>query len=284
MNFDGQALVVNYIDATFYSENGSAMVYPTFNQTFNYCFNDSNVDRHDSVDNHQHFIGDANILIRNEYFDKSISVKSSLQTARMVKCGEVPFTTQVRAKGDTGWKDICFPAITVHIADERIKYNRECISEARVTIHDTTSRYTRENYNFIDDYKFASAIVHDIAIPTNLYILNDTTAYIVECIKKESSKEFASVSANIIDKTEIVVPSPFKGYQDMFLVVQKNNFIELKLSDTIVSVTGLPEGLEYSLNTIKGVVLKSGSYDIRIQYQESSQKLNIIVPYYERTL
>jgi hypothetical protein len=70
----------------------------------------------------------------------------------------------------------------------------------------------------------------------------------------------------------------------MFLVVQKNHFIELRLSDTIIDVTGLPEGLEYSLNAIKGIVEKSGSYDIRIQYQENSQKLNIIVPYYERTL
>jgi hypothetical protein len=291
MNFDGQALVVNQDIEVFYSENGSAIVVPVNAQCYNYALGESNVDKLDIVFNNEKCTGEAIVTSQESYnFLARIPFVLS-ETIKTGRYGLVPFTAQIYTKNESNWKDVSFPSETTYVTNDSEKHEEICKSEIRLHIYDALSRYNN------NEYKCVTAKIHDIAVPSNLYILNDATAYtdvnayinditayIIDGTKSDTSKNFASVSATIIDKTEIVVPPPSKGYQDMFLVVQKNHFIELRLSDTIIDVTGLPEGLEYSLNAIKGIVEKSGSYDIRIQYQENSQKLNIIVPYYERTL
>ena len=134
-----------------------------------------------------------------------------------------------------------------------------------------------------DIYIFEKVKVSDMLIPTN-FLAEEVTAYVTDKRKNEFNKDFASVSVNVTDKTEISVPSISDGYQDISIVVQKNCFIELTFSDTIINVTGLPEGLEYTLNVIKGTITKAGVYNITIQYQDDSQKLSIMVPYYQRLL
>lgn len=278
MNFDGQALVVNQEIEVYYSENGSAVVASNSSQVFNYYLGEAQMDRVDFIFNAIEWVGDARVFPQTVKYNRLTTIPNIVtETAKVTNHSKVPFTAQVYKRGQNVWKTTTFSPKTAYVLGENDR-SKICELETRVQIHDKTSRYEH------DEYDFAYSVIHDVAIPTNLYIFNESVAYIIDCVRTSDSKSFSSVSANIIDKTEIVIPSPVKGYQDMFLVVQKNHFIELKLSDTIIDVTGLPDGLDYSLNAIKGIIEKSGSYDIRIQYQESSQKLNIIVPYYERTL
>jgi hypothetical protein len=280
MNFDGKALVVNQDIETFYSDNGSAIVVPNVKQEFNYSTGQSNVVITDLVFNNTKTIGKAySNLTADDFYNRAVGLSPFTVTVHVgPKEGKVPYTAQIYSEAKTKWKDTIFLPTKTFVKDARVKYEKICTSEARVQIYDTVSRYNH------DDYTFITTKIHDIVASTNLFVMNQETAFIIDCVKVTNANSFPSVSATIVDKTEIVVPPPSKGYQDMFFVVQKNSFIELKLSDTILDVTGLPEGLEYSLNAIKGIIAKSGSYDIRIQYQESAQKLNIIVPYYERTL
>lgn len=283
MNFDGKSLVVDKNVETFFSDNGSAIVLPVLKQEYNCSMSESNVDRIDLIFNNSINIGDSNTnLTEGDFYNRPVGLSQFTATVHVgPKLGEVPFTAQVYSELKTRYDDKLLPPFTkVYIFDKSRKNDWISYCEARVQIHDTISRYSKD----IHMYDFISTKIHDITVPTNLFIVNQETAFIIDCVHVEKEKDFPIVSANIVDKTEISIPSPSKGYQDMFLVVQKNNFIELKLSDTIINVTGLPEGLEYTLNTIKGIIARSGSYDIRIQYQESAQKLNIIVPYYERTL
>lgn len=253
MNFDGKAFVINQDIETFYSDNGSAIVMPIANQEFS--------TNKDNIFNNTVFVGESNAnLTEDDFYNRPVRLyQFALTTHIGPKIGEVPFTAQVYTEKTTKFDNKLNSFTKVYIIDRHTKNKWISNSETRVQIH-------------------------DIYISTNLFIINQDSAFIIDCTKNINEKEFPITYTNIVDKTEIIIPSPTKGYQDMFLVIQKNSFIEFKLSDTIINITGLPEGLEYGLNAIKGVILKSGSYDIRIQYQENYQKLNIVVPYYERTL
>lgn len=281
MNFDGKAIVVDQYVETFYSDNGSAIVIPSVKSEFNSFLGEANVERKDYILSHDYSSLDKSIVFNQDAYEKTFEKTFSPYSVNIQS--KVPYTVVI-AEEINGIKEkepevLLAPFEKVLVLDKTstLSTDKDYDASDRILMFDKKSRYTNV-------FLFSKVKIIDIMIPTNLLINNKAVAYIIDATKAEEMVEFPSISANIVDKTEIVVPPPTKGYQDMFLVVQKNNFIELKLSDTILDVTGLPEGLEYSLNAIKGIITKSGSYDIRIQYQESAQKLNIIVPYYERTL
>lgn len=281
MNFDGKAIVVDQYVETFYSDNGSAIVIPSVKSEFNSFLGEANVERKDYILSHDYNSLDKSIVFNQDAYEKTFEKTFTPYSVNIQS--EVPYTVII-AEEINGIKEkepevLLAPFEKVLVLDKTstLSTDKDYDASDRILMFDKKSRYTNV-------FLFSKVKIIDIMIPTNLLINNKAVAYIIDATKAEEMVEFPSISANIVDKTEIVVPPPTKGYQDMFLVVQKNNFIELKLSDTILDVTGLPEGLEYSLNAIKGIITKSGSYDIRIQYQESAQKLNIIVPYYERTL
>jgi hypothetical protein len=199
-------------------------------------------------------IGNSNVAVESLVINKEESMSSSIVNNKLV-----PYTVQVYNK------------------DTLYEYSTNLNSSEKIYITDNTSLKFEKTCNF------ESVKITDLLLSTNVFI-KEVTAYITDITKTVTARSFPAVYANIVDKTEIVIPSVSTGYQDMSIVVQKNNFIELKFSDTIINVTGLPDGLEYTLGVIKGTITQSGSYDITIQYEDSSQKLNIIVPYYQRLL
>lgn len=199
-------------------------------------------------------IGNSNVVIESLTTNKKESISSSIINNKLV-----PYTAQVYNK-DTLYEHntTLKPSEKIHITDNTsLKFEKAC--------------------------NFESVKITDLLLSTNVFI-KEVTAYVTDITKATMSKSFPAVYANIVDKTEITIPSVSTGHQEMSLVIQKNNFIELKFSDTIVNVIGLPDGLEYTLGVIKGTITKSGTYDITVQYNDSSQKLNIIVPYYQRLL
>lgn len=236
MNFDGKALVVNQHYDMFYSDNGSAVVTPSFIMEFNQD------------------IGNSNVVIESLGTNKEESMSSSMVNNKLV-----PYTVQV--------------------------YNRDTLYEHNTNLNSSEKIYITDNTSlkFEKTCNFESVKITDLLLSTNVFI-KEVTAYVTDVTKTATAKSFPVVYANIVDKTEITIPSVSTGHQEMSLVVQKNSFIELKFSDVIVNVIGLPDGLEYTLGVIKGTITKSGTYDITIQYNDSSQKLNIIVPYYQRLL
>lgn len=199
-------------------------------------------------------IGNSNVVIESLMANKEESMSSSMANNKLV-----PYTVQVYNK------------------DTLYEYNTTLKPSEKIHITDSTSLKFEKVYNF------ESVKITDLLLSTNVFI-KEVTAYITDITKATTAKSFPTVYTNIVDKTEITIPSVSTGHQEMSLVVQKNNFIELKFSDTIVNVIGLPDGLEYTLGVIKGTITKSGTYDITVQYNDSSQKLNIIVPYYQRLL
>jgi hypothetical protein len=199
-------------------------------------------------------IGNSNVVVESLGTNKEESMSSSIANNKLV-----PYTVQV--------------------------YNKDTLYECNTNLNSSEKIYITDNTSlkFEKTCNFESVKITDLLLSTNVFI-KEVTAYITDITKTATARSFPAVYANIVDKTEIVIPSVSTGYQDMSIVVQKNNFIELKFSDTITNVTGLPDGLEYTLGVIKGTITQSGSYDITIQYEDSSQKLNIIVPYYQRLL
>ena len=166
---------------------------------------------------------------------------------------------------------------TVQVYNKKSLYESNTLfSSSKIYIQDCVSRFSNL-------YKPKTVKITDLLLSTNI-LINEKTAYITDITKSILVKNFPIISANIVDKTEIVIPSPIKEYQDISIVVQKNNFIELKFSDTIIDIQGLPDELEYTLGVIKGTITKSGTYDIKIKYNENFQNLNIVVPYYQRLL
>lgn len=119
--------------------------------------------------------------------------------------------------------------------------------------------------------------------PTNIKY-NPKSAIVNDCVAQESAMAFHGVSVNVHSKVEVIVPEKGTDYSDISIVVQKNSFIEFKLSDAVTNVTNLPEALIYLPGYIKGTFTQSGEYNIKIKYPDGEQILNIIVPYYERLL
>lgn len=70
----------------------------------------------------------------------------------------------------------------------------------------------------------------------------------------------------------------------IYLVLQKNNFIEIFLENKdILSDTGLPKGLVVKDGKICGTILESGVFNVIIRYTDNSSiTYNITVPFYQR--
>jgi len=113
---------------------------------------------------------------------------------------------------------------------------------------------------------------------------NPKSAIVLDSEQKESVLTFAGVSVNVNSKVQVVIPEKITDYSDMSIVVQKNCFIEIKLSDSVIDVTNLPDALMYMPGYIKGTFTQSGEYNVKIKYPDGEQIINIIVPYYQRLL
>lgn len=119
--------------------------------------------------------------------------------------------------------------------------------------------------------------------PTNIKY-NPKSVTVTELIYKQKEKSLTSTSVNVHNKVEVIIPDKISNYTDISLVVQKDCFLEIKISNSATNVTDIPEGLTYIPGYIKGSFLKSGEYNIKIHYSDGEQIINIIVPYYKRLL
>lgn len=199
----------------------------------------------------------SDVVAEDSVANKKIFSSASSSSYSTVRNELTPYTTQVYDINLLRKKDINLIQTKICIFDIPLKYEKDC--------------------------DFQKVKVTELLQPTNIPI-KEVTAYIIDNTKSASSKEFSPIYATVTDKTEVIVPSVSSGYQEMSIVVQKNNFVELKFADTIIDATGIPEGMKYISGSIKGTITQSGSYDITIQYSDGSQKLNIVVPYYQRLL
>ena len=136
----------------------------------------------------------------------------------------------------------------------------------------------------IQDFSYKAKKVYVSKLqPTNIKY-NPKSAIVYDLEQKENETIFAGVSVNVNSKIEVVIPEKITDYSDMSLVVQKNCFIEIKLSESVTEVINLPDALTYLPGYIKGTFTQSGEYNIKIKYPDGEQMLNIVVPYYQRLL
>ena len=136
----------------------------------------------------------------------------------------------------------------------------------------------------IQDFSYEPKKVYISKVqPTNIKY-NPKSAIVRDSEKKENEAVFTGVSVNVNSKIEVVIPEISTNYLDMSIVVQKNCFIEIKLSENVTNVINLPEALTYLPGYIKGTFTQSGEYNITIKYPNGEQRLNIVVPYYQRLL
>ena len=170
-------------------------------------------------------------------------------------------TTKVRVyKNFSEYKEVDLPPISINIID---RYNTEC--ESYVEKPKTVSVQYIEPYNIFPTQAMVWAIL-------------DKT----ETVKKDIS--FNSTSVKVADKSQVTIPNASSA-QNFSIVLQKNNFTEIKFSALPVSVVGIPDGMEWSGISIKGIVTKSGTYTLTVTYQDKTEQIiDIIVPYYQRLL
>lgn len=110
------------------------------------------------------------------------------------------------------------------------------------------------------------------------------TAIVTDLTSEETIVKFKGFEVNVTNKTEVIIPSGNSSYDNISIVVQKNCFIEMVISDKIIAIEDLPDDLEYLPGYIKGTFTKSGEYNVKLKYPDGEQILNIIVPYYQRLL
>lgn len=145
---------------------------------------------------------------------------------------------------------------------------------------------TRDNkiHDIQDNLEYCTKQIYVSRLqPTNIKY-NPKSAIVINSVLEESVTSFSAVTVNVNSKIEVVIPEKGTNYSDISIVVQKNSFIELKVSDSVTDVVNLPDDLMYLPGYIKGTFTKSGEYNIKIKYPDGEQLLNIIVPYYQRLL
>lgn len=141
-----------------------------------------------------------------------------------------------------------------------------------------------KSHDIQDDFEYEAKRVYVSRLqPTNIKY-NPKSAIVIDSTQRESAMAFSGVTVNVNSKIEVVIPEKGTDYSDISIVVQKNSFIELKISDSVTDVVNLPDDLMYLPGYIKGTFTKSGEYNIKIKYPDGEQILNIIVPYYQRLL
>ena len=145
---------------------------------------------------------------------------------------------------------------------------------------------TKDNkiHDIKDDFEYYVKQIYISRLqPTNIKY-NPKSAIVTNSVLEESITTFSAITVNVNSKLEVVIPEKGTNYSDISIVVQKNSFIELKISDSVTDVVNLPDDLMYLPGYIKGTFTKSGEYNIKIKYPDGEQILNIIVPYYQRLL
>lgn len=130
---------------------------------------------------------------------------------------------------------------------------------------------------------FAKKVYVSRIQPTNIKY-NPKSTIVYDSEQKQNEVLFAGISVNVNSKVEVVIPEKTTDYSDISLVVQKNCFIEIKISDSVTDVINLPDALIYLPGYIKGTFTQSGEYNIKVKYPDGEQIINIIVPYYQRLL
>ena len=263
MNYDGKATVINTNFDLYYSAGDSATVIdvsPNYDYNNYFHINNHITAKVESLNNS--YVIDTSFIANNNNDLQYNSVSHIIPEL-------TPCTVQVYKPNEliyySNYKDLT----------KSMKYN-----------------YSNKSISFVkfksfknDNYKFVTVKVSDTILKTNVFVKETKLINILDLTYKyRNDINFTPIFINIGDKTEFFVPTLSDNYQAMSIIAQKDTFIELKFENTPLNVIGLPEGLQFTLGSIKGTISKSGSYDITIQYEKGTQKLNIIVPYYQRLL
>ena len=168
------------------------------------------------------------------------------------------------------------PIKTLSVSSE-INTNDKIFDKEIVTVKDD------ENNKNVSNIPMTKAeTVVGIVTKTNLTYTDTSAIKIIDLTQKTvPDKEFAVVTVNVTDRTEIVIPD-VGDMQNLSIVIQKNSFFELELAAIPNNVIGLPNELTWKGSNIKGTLMQSKEYNLTITYNQGEQKINIIVPYYQR--
>lgn len=168
-----------------------------------------------------------------------------------------------------------------------IPYTIQVIGEQNIqSLCPQTFILTRDNkiHDIQNNFEYCAKQIYVSRLqPTNIKY-NPKSTIVINSVLEESVTSFSAITVNVNSKIEVVIPEKGTDYSDISIVVQKNSFIELKVSDSVTDVVNLPDDLMYLPGYIKGTFTKSGEYNIKIKYPDGEQILNIIVPYYQRLL
>lgn len=248
MNYDGKANVIDLSKYIYFKVDGSA-----------YCYkhNDNN-----------------NITLLNNSFDQNSSVTVKVRPSNIVKD---------KIKNNTAY---CFdtninPSFKAYISNNN-KHETYFGSFKTIIKYDKYRSYNKSFKKIKTDILLEKPIVKNVEIFTSkkCYIINSSSSI-------DHSKTFNSKRINIIDKSEIKLPDidvSTGGLEKFSIVVQKNEFLQLSFKDNINNIVPKLEGFEILGNVLKGVFGKSGEYNITLYFKGYEQKLNIIVPQYQRLL
>ena len=279
MNYDGYAVVLSDKKDIVESINGEAYVNPNLNKIYN------EIDINYPIYNNIKYSKQTIPSVHNGYSERNINSKDYVLFQNIQSKEEASVLKSVGAIANVYY--------TYHKLYYEIPFDK---IEILSSYHDITKlsksfnsktaivKYSkRDNNDFEMPIHIATSIV-GIITKNNMIYTDTSVIKILDFTQKvNNNKNFIPVSVNVTDKTSITIPD-VNDMQNISIVIQKNNFFELELSSVPNNIIGLPSGITWIGNKIKGTFIDSKEYNLKITYNQGEQNINIIVPYYERLL
>lgn len=277
MNYDGYAIVLNDKSNVVKSINGSAYVNPNLQKTESEYINDSvsvqvgytTFDTSLECNGHNEVIVGIQKQVYYNFYKEGFS--------NVINTNCVGAIASVYNPNDTEVYEINFTPVKTLSLSSKINIADKFFNKETITVKD--DKYNERVCNILMP-KIQAVI--GIVTKTNMTYTDTSVIKIVDLTQKiVPDKEFATVTATVTDKTEITIPD-VGDMQNLSIVIQKNSFFELELAATPNNIIGLPDELTWKGSNIKGTLTQSKEYNLTIMYSQGEQKINIIVPYYQR--
>lgn len=279
MNYDGYAIVLNDKSNIVKSINGSTYVNPNLQKIESEYINDSvsvqvgytTFDASLECNGHNEVIVGIQKQVYYNFYKDGFS--------NVINTNCIGAITSVYNPNDTTVYEINFTPVKTLSLSSKISITDKFFNKETITVKD--DKYNESVCNIL--MPKTQAVV-GIVTKTNMTYTDTSVIKIIDLTQKiVPDKEFATVTATVTDKTEIVIPD-VGDMQNLSIIIQKNSFFELELAAIPNNIIGLPDELTWKGSNIKGTLTQSKEYNLTITYNQGEQKINIIVPYYQRLL
>ena len=159
-------------------------------------------------------------------------------------------------------------------------------NERHVKSKSFVSFVTRPNKTICKSINFddvASTICSDFDFKH--YILHKTRTNVFVCLGSMIDDDsILGIFSATVSESQAVIVLPGVDDGSFSLTVNKNEFLQIKVSYTIMEVLGIPDGMSFVGNTIYGAIFNSGVHVLEVMFASTSMKITINVPYYRRKL